>query len=1282
VTEFNSDLSGNDDLQFKAVSGQLNVDEAQGIVECFVAAVGNKDSVGDIVAPGAFDGSLRRRKPRVVWGHDWNQPIGKVLAIEEVPASDPRLPAKMKAAGVGGLLARVQFNLRSERGREAFYSVAFYGEDQEWSIGYKTIKANYDPQAQANVLQEVELFEVSPVLHGANQLTATISIKGANGERVDSFDKSQWPMFDRAYAARIKADHPDIWDAGGNIKGDDQYEILSKIAEQGGKARTEDQIKALELREAWVARHKGDFLLPGVIAQVKWLAIGTRGEDHMKKTISEAISKAKTKGYGEEHDDWTDETPSYESFAPARPAPVIARRVRLVVGPNGHGRIHNGRNIHHIALDAMRSEGSSLSDDRPGIGAAISREVGKPVRLRMTEDNFVIFDVTNEDGDEDTYFMPYHFDGGQYMWGKAMEVEVEIDVHFSTEDDDENESEREWASNDDAEVKAVGAPIGGGPAGRNPDEVVDRNRNNRIFDGTPYEQAARRRTGPAGPTGADYRSPGDGYSQGNQNSRRGAANQRRQDQARRRNQRRYNSGPASSPAGNPNAVQAARSLEDVRQRGNAEEIRQTGRYLRAAARNETGRGPAGPVGPRGRRDSLDAGTQRLLDIQASGDQNQIAEVGRFLRAAERNDMTRGPMPAAGGQGLSGEVNDPANPKRQGDMTINEDGSGWVNNGGRRVRIPGYDKPAARKRALRQTSSASQKRIAQIDRQNGPAGPRPAGKSAYDPALSWDEVADLEAKGYGRTIRHLVTPNIGGKPNGRFGRDGDGDGETGEAERAAREAERASRRSLGYGQDHSPQRNPRMTPEERRQRARDLGINLPNFNDRDDRPGRGIDDAEFADQLDKISDRDRHPVQYGDDNPHIRKGPSQFIYLENGMRAYKPMNWADMSQRQRDQYVGRLMNPNKPKRKPRPADPLDPKTAEWIANYMARRKSALNGVSADNNILLSDDNLLDFLNLLTDDQIIELEEKGLLGRIGRTLGGRSGGKIGAGRGRVSRAKNPLRGRDPKDVRDLNNNGLIFDGTPFEMRAADRSEEMTYRLHNGTQIRTGMKRGDYTLPVDGAGNADGGIGEEPAQIFIRHHDGIIAKREAEIRKELDRKIGDSESAKDREISDGARRGLDSQIDELIASLEEDGKLSEARRITLVELIAKRDAWDEIEREFAKGDRSEALATQRENLWKTPITAGFRNSSDNNAALEAQVARQLREIEGDKSLANIRKAETRLRKAQQELAAMEREFMRTGGLGGKTMPGDWRKIKHNKDVEIVALKRHITNLKKGTA
>ena len=125
-------------FDFKSNTGQITIDKALGVVEAFVSAIGNKDSVGDIVMSGAFNASLKRRKPRVVWGHDWNQPIGKVLEIYEVPPSDPRLPTKMRTAGVGGLYAKVQFNLNTERGREAFANVAFYGHDQEWCVDENT----------------------------------------------------------------------------------------------------------------------------------------------------------------------------------------------------------------------------------------------------------------------------------------------------------------------------------------------------------------------------------------------------------------------------------------------------------------------------------------------------------------------------------------------------------------------------------------------------------------------------------------------------------------------------------------------------------------------------------------------------------------------------------------------------------------------------------------------------------------------------------------------------------------------------------------------------------------------------------------------------------------------------------------------------------------------------------------------------------------------------------------------------------------------------------------
>lgn len=746
------------DFLTKSIPGQLTVDEAEGIVECFVAGIGNKDSVGDIVLPGAFEGSLKRRKPRVVWGHDWNHPIGRVLQIYEVGPDDPRLPEKMKVARIGGLFAKVQFNLKSERGREAFANIMFFGPEQEWcadpeteiltdrgwlrydevttddqayvlnpelgwgqfeqiqavniwdskvrslrhietggfsslttaahrwpvssnaeggnvrwttteeldyqdriirsaprfdapdaakytdsfvelvgwfwtegwvppadhpdaglylaqsiavnpqhvaairaaleatfpgqwserhstdemarfritraaaqkildvtgdnkepipsfltsltrsqlqllietclngdghrtavgqrtwyqvseagvrsfemlcalagqptnttqqkdygnrygqppqrvsllksgvakpldsirvkayndkprrtsavdewvdaecivwcpttpsgtwlarrqgtvyftgnSIGYKTIQAVYDNTRQANLLKEVELYEVSPVLHGANQLTATISIKSdkQDEDRVTSFKKSEWPMFDRQFAEMVKNEHPDIWDKGGNIKGDDQYTILTKIAEQGGVAKTEDQIRALELREAWIARHLKDFRLPGVIAQIKWLAVGSRGEGHMKDVVREAIAADRDeKGYGWDHDDDRDDRREELMEMWQRLQGYAAERER------------SSDDDPREELDEMvGSDGPSnpALGRRAVLARALANELRTPVKIRAMTANTVVFDAVDEADPDNVSTMrsSWHAEDGQVMIGKPEKVRVE-----------------------------------------------------------------------------------------------------------------------------------------------------------------------------------------------------------------------------------------------------------------------------------------------------------------------------------------------------------------------------------------------------------------------------------------------------------------------------------------------------------------------------------------------------------------------------------------------------------------------------------------------------------------------------------------------------------------------------------------------------------------------------------------------------------------------------------------------------------------------------------------
>lgn len=186
MTVSNKVKSIDDDIKYKdiAVSGVKSIDEETGIVEAFVSGIGNKDSVNDIIVPGAFDEWLKDHTPKGVWSHDWSRPVSKTLEIYEVPAGDERLPQKMLDADIGGLYVKTQFNLNTQDGRDAFEWVKFFGEESEWSIGYKIPKggAEFDKKQQATLLKNVHLFEYSPVLFGANPLTSTVGVKVDGGK--------------------------------------------------------------------------------------------------------------------------------------------------------------------------------------------------------------------------------------------------------------------------------------------------------------------------------------------------------------------------------------------------------------------------------------------------------------------------------------------------------------------------------------------------------------------------------------------------------------------------------------------------------------------------------------------------------------------------------------------------------------------------------------------------------------------------------------------------------------------------------------------------------------------------------------------------------------------------------------------------------------------------------------------------------------------------------------------------------------------------------------------
>jgi hypothetical protein len=120
----------------------------------------------------------------------------------------------------------------------------------------------------------------------------------AGGDKPVQLEHSQWGVFDPDFAEMIRTEYPQIWRLGGNIEGNAQYRRLRPVVANNGRPQTRTEEQAIRKREAWGARHRGDFRIAGVVAQIKWFVVGDRGEDYMKNVIRERIEREERSASG------------------------------------------------------------------------------------------------------------------------------------------------------------------------------------------------------------------------------------------------------------------------------------------------------------------------------------------------------------------------------------------------------------------------------------------------------------------------------------------------------------------------------------------------------------------------------------------------------------------------------------------------------------------------------------------------------------------------------------------------------------------------------------------------------------------------------------------------------------------------------------------------------------------------------------------------------------------------------------------------------------------------
>ena len=119
-----------------------------------------------------------------------------------------------------------------------------------------------------------------------------------------SLRNSEEPQFSHSYAKKLKAEYPKIWKAGGNIRGNQAYQLWTKARSGDDTPAIREWIKE---REAWIKRHYRDGQkfkkdtepnisnVAGVVAQIKWGTIGNLGREQNEICNKRIESKTRQK---------------------------------------------------------------------------------------------------------------------------------------------------------------------------------------------------------------------------------------------------------------------------------------------------------------------------------------------------------------------------------------------------------------------------------------------------------------------------------------------------------------------------------------------------------------------------------------------------------------------------------------------------------------------------------------------------------------------------------------------------------------------------------------------------------------------------------------------------------------------------------------------------------------------------------------------------------------------------------------------------------------------------
>jgi HK97 family phage prohead protease len=154
--------------EFKFAGAELTEVEADGSFSGYASLFGETDLNRDVVQPGAFLKSIRRRGPsgiRMLFQHDPAAPIGVWEEVRE----DRR-----------GLFVRGRLMPEVAKAREVL-ALMRAGAIDGLSIGFRTVRGRTDAKTGVRRLIEVDLWEISVVTFPMLPAARVSAVKGMQG---------------------------------------------------------------------------------------------------------------------------------------------------------------------------------------------------------------------------------------------------------------------------------------------------------------------------------------------------------------------------------------------------------------------------------------------------------------------------------------------------------------------------------------------------------------------------------------------------------------------------------------------------------------------------------------------------------------------------------------------------------------------------------------------------------------------------------------------------------------------------------------------------------------------------------------------------------------------------------------------------------------------------------------------------------------------------------------------------------------------------------------------